>query len=66
MSDSDWKYDPEDVGPESEETPSEPRSEPEPEPLEPGSPSAENALFVALGVLTMLAVFFRIALLATG
>ncbi|WP_158057832.1 DUF7312 domain-containing protein [Halorussus halophilus] len=60
MSDSDWKYDPEDVGPEAEQTP----PEPEPETLEPGSPSAENALFVALGVLTMLAVFFRIALLA--
>lgn len=64
MSDSDWKYDPEDVGPEAEERPPESESELEPEPLEPGSPSAENALFVALGVLTMLGLFFRIALLA--
>ncbi|MFC7081130.1 DUF7312 domain-containing protein [Halorussus caseinilyticus] len=54
---SDWKYDTDEVG----EDGYEPR---EPDPLEPGSPTAENAFFVALGVGTMLFVFARIVLLA--
>jgi len=39
--DDNWEYALDDVGPE---------ADPEREPLEPGSPSLENAAFVALGV----------------
>ncbi|WP_132057332.1 DUF7312 domain-containing protein [Halorussus amylolyticus] len=55
--DSEWKYDIDEVGEEAEP------DLPDPE-IHPGSPSAENAFFVALGVLTMLALFARIVLLA--
>jgi len=41
--DENWEYALDDVGPEAD-------PDPEPEPLEPGSPSLENAAFVALGV----------------
>ena len=41
----DWEYALDDVGPE---------ADPEQEPLEPGSPSLENAAFVALGVVITL------------
>ncbi|NEU57641.1 hypothetical protein [Halorussus sp. MSC15.2] len=58
---SDWKYETDEVG----EDGYEPEAADESlEPLEPGSPSVENALFVALGVGTMLFVFARIVLLA--
>ena len=52
---SNWKYGLDEVGEDAEE--------PETE-LHPGSPSAENSFFVALGVLTMLATFARIVLMA--
>jgi hypothetical protein len=35
----------------------------EPEPVEPGSPSIENVLFVVLGVLLTLAVIYRLVTL---
>lgn len=54
-SDSNWKYDLDEVGEDAEE--------PETE-LHPGSPSAENSFFVALGVLTTLAMFARVVLMA--
>ncbi|MCO8244508.1 MULTISPECIES: hypothetical protein [unclassified Haladaptatus] len=54
---SDWKYDVEDVGEDADDTPSDIFSEEEP--LEPGSPSAENVLFVLLGALTVLYVFLH-------
>ena len=54
-SDANWKYGLNDVGEDAEE--------PETE-LHPGSPSAENTFFVALGVLTMLATFARVVLMA--
>lgn len=53
--DSNWKYEVDEVG--------EDAAGPETE-LHPGSPSAENSFFVALGVLTMLATFARIVLMA--
>ena len=56
---SEWKYDTDEVG----EDGYEPE---EPEPLEPGSPTAENAFFVVVGVGTMLFVFARIVLLVGG
>ena len=56
-SDSDWRYDLDEVDEDG-------IVEPEQEELRPGSPSAENALFVALGVLTTLAVVGRVVLLA--
>ncbi|USZ69092.1 hypothetical protein NGM10_04975 [Halorussus salilacus] len=55
-SDSEWTYDLDEVGEDAED-------DPDPE-LYPGSPSAENAFFVALGVLTTLAVFVRLLFLA--
>lgn len=56
---SDWKYDTDEVG--------EDGYEPEkPDPLEPGSPTAENAFFVVLGVGTMLFLIARMAMLAVG
>ncbi|WP_435151714.1 DUF7312 domain-containing protein [Haladaptatus sp. DFWS20] len=57
---SDWKYEIEDVGDDDDA----PREEPMDEPLEPGSPSAENILFVVLGALTMLFVLLRLTGLA--
>ena len=51
---SDWKYDLDEVGDDGD-----PDDGPG-EPLEPGSPSMENAAFVLLGVLSMLFVFVRI------
>jgi len=56
---SEWKYDTDEVG----EDGYEPE---EPEPLEPGSPTAENAFFVVVGVGTMLFIFARIVLLVGG
>jgi hypothetical protein len=56
---SEWKYDTDEVG----EDGYEPE---EPEPLEPGSPTVENAFFVVLGVGTMLFIFARIVLLVGG
>ena len=50
---SDWKYDLDEVG---DDAPADELDEP----LEPGSPSMENAAFVLLGVLSMLFVFVRI------
>jgi len=50
---SDWKFELDEVGED---------AEPEPEPeLEPGSPSAENVLFVVLGVVATLLVFAQLA-----
>lgn len=57
---SDWKYDIEDVGDDDDV----PQEQPMDEPLEPGSPSAENILFVVLGALTMLFVLLRLTGLA--
>ena len=54
--DSEWRYDLDDVDEDG-------IVEDEPEDLQPGSPSAENALFVALGVLTTLALVARMVLL---
>lgn len=48
---SDWKFDLDEVGEDAE--PVEPR-------LEPESPSAENTIFVLLGVVATLLVFARI------
>jgi hypothetical protein len=56
---SDWKYELDEVGEDAEP------DEPDPE-LEPGSPSLENALFVALGIASTLFVFARIILMAGG
>ena len=56
---SEWKYDTDEVG----EDGYEPE---EPEPLKPGSPTAENAFFVVVGVGTMLFIFARIVLLVGG
>jgi hypothetical protein len=54
---SDWKYDTDEVG--------EDGYEPEqPDPLEPGSPTVENAFFVALGVGMVLFLVARVVLLA--
>ncbi|GAA0247059.1 hypothetical protein ACFFQF_05885 [Haladaptatus pallidirubidus] len=65
---SDWKYDIEDVGDDGDDggTGDDDTSQmyPVDEPLEPGSPSAENILFVVLGALTMLFVFLRLTGLA--
>ncbi|WP_276300280.1 DUF7312 domain-containing protein [Halorussus lipolyticus] len=57
---SDWKYDTDEVG----EDGYEPKEREELDPLEPGSPTLENAAFVVLGVATMLFVFGRVVLLA--
>lgn len=56
---SDWKYDTDEVG----EDGYEPEEEEEADPLEPGSPTVENAFFVALGVGTVLFACARILLL---
>ncbi len=62
---SDWKYDIEDVGDDADDDSDEtPQMHPQEETLEPGSPSAENVLFVVLGALTMLFVFLRLTGLA--
>jgi len=55
--DSEWKYELDDVGEEAEDDELDLA-------LHPGSPSAENVFFVALGALTMLALFGRLVLLA--
>ena len=57
---SDWKYDLDEVGEDAE-----PDEEERDLNLEPGSPSLENAFFVALGAATTLLVFAR-AILAVG
>ncbi|PSP56582.1 hypothetical protein BRC82_01505 [Halobacteriales archaeon QS_1_67_19] len=57
---SDWKYDVEDVG---EDADADDDAD-VPETLEPGSPSAESAFFVALGVAATLFVFAQVLLLA--
>ncbi|MFC4549055.1 MULTISPECIES: DUF7312 domain-containing protein [Halorussus] len=59
-SDTDWRYDVDEVGEDDPEPPERPKREE----LEPGSPTAENALFVVLGALTVLVVFGRLVLLA--
>ncbi|SIQ77201.1 hypothetical protein SAMN05421858_0357 [Haladaptatus litoreus] len=63
---SDWKFDVEDVGEDDDENGDEDASQmyPMDEPLEPGTPSAENILFVVLGALTMVFVFLRLTGLA--
>lgn len=53
--DANWKYGLDEVGEDAEERETE---------LHPGSPSAENSFFVALGVLTTLATFARVVLMA--
>lgn len=58
---SDWKYDLDEVGEEADPD----EEEEEARNLEPGSPSLENAVFVALGVATTLIVFAR-TILAVG
>ncbi|PSQ45693.1 hypothetical protein BRD15_11070 [Halobacteriales archaeon SW_6_65_15] len=58
---SDWKYDLDEVGEEAESEEEDERDQH----LEPGSPSLENAFFVALGAATTLLVFAR-AILAVG
>jgi hypothetical protein len=67
---SDWKYDVDEVGedaePDGDSDADAGPIEVEPEPLEPGSPTAENAFFVVLGVATTLFVFAQIVLLAAG
>ncbi|WP_134669378.1 DUF7312 domain-containing protein [Halorussus marinus] len=60
-SDSEWKYELDDVG---EDAEAEAEIEDFDLSVHPGSPSAENAFFVALGALTMLALFGRLVLLA--
>jgi len=55
---SDWKYDVDDVGEDADDT--QPDAFVEDEPLEPGSPSAENVLFVLLGVLTVVFVVLHV------
>ncbi|MFB6071916.1 MAG: hypothetical protein ABEJ88_03015 [Halobacterium sp.] len=47
--DGSWRFDLDEVGPD---------AEPRHEPIEPGSPSAENVAFFVLGVSFMLAVFW--------
>lgn len=59
---SDWKYDVDEVGEEADSEPDGPAFEP----IEPGSPTAENAFFVALGVATTLFVLARVVLVAGG
>ncbi|WP_135830178.1 DUF7312 domain-containing protein [Halorussus halobius] len=65
---SEWKYDVDEVGEDAD--PNAPDSadpdRPELEPLEPGSPTAENTLFVALGVATMLFLFARVLAVVGG
>ncbi|WP_128477592.1 DUF7312 domain-containing protein [Halorussus pelagicus] len=58
---SDWKFDTDEVGEDGYEP-----EEPDFEPIEPGSPTVENAFFVALGVVSTLFVFARVVLLAGG
>lgn len=55
---SDWKYDVDDVGDDDDDPPVDVFAEEEP--LEPGTPSAENVLFVLLGVLTVVFVFLHL------
>ncbi|WP_458185139.1 DUF7312 domain-containing protein [Haladaptatus sp. NG-WS-4] len=61
---SDWKFDVDDVGEdgdasgEGDDTPT--TFESMEEPVEPGSPSTENAVFVLLGVATTVFVFLRL------
>jgi hypothetical protein len=57
---SDWKYDLDEVGEDAE-----PDEEDIDQHLEPGSPTLENAFFVALGAATTLIVFAH-AVLAVG
>ncbi|WP_458207148.1 DUF7312 domain-containing protein [Haladaptatus sp. NG-SE-30] len=54
---SDWKFDVDEVG--NDEVP-DGAPAPEEETLEPGSPSAENVVFVILGAVTTIFVFLRI------
>ncbi|WP_049971605.1 DUF7312 domain-containing protein [Haladaptatus cibarius] len=62
---SDWKFDVEDVGEDDDENGDDAsQMYPMDEPLEPGTPSAENILFVVLGALTMVFVFLRLTGLA--
>ena len=67
---SDWKYDIDEVGDDADDGPAD--TDPEAdrdaavetlEPLEPGSPTVENAFFVALGVGATLFVFARVVML---
>ncbi|MFH5797631.1 hypothetical protein [Haladaptatus sp. CMAA 1911] len=55
---SDWKYDVDDVGEDADDA--SPDIFAEEEPLEPGSPSAENVLFVLLGALTVVYMFLHV------
>jgi hypothetical protein len=57
---SDWKYDLDEVGEDAE-----PDEEEIEQNLEPGSPTLENAVFVALGAATTLIVFAH-AILTVG
>ena len=68
---SDWKYDIDEVGDDADDGPDD-AADPEAnrdaavetlEPLEPGSPTVENAFFVALGVGATLFVFARVVML---
>ncbi|SDM09250.1 hypothetical protein SAMN04487949_0817 [Halogranum gelatinilyticum] len=53
-----WRFSVDDVGEDAADvTPDEPRELP---PIEPGSPSLENALFVLLGVVGTLLVFLSV------
>lgn len=45
---SDWEYELDEVGPE---------AEPEVEPIEPGAPSVENAVFFVMGIATAVFLF---------
>ncbi|UPV99079.1 hypothetical protein M0R88_11130 [Halorussus gelatinilyticus] len=59
---SDWKYDTDEVG----EDGYEPEEADDIPPIEPGSPTLENALFVVLGIAATLFVFARLFLSAGG
>ncbi|NHN57777.1 MULTISPECIES: hypothetical protein [Halorussus] len=66
---SDWKYDIDEVGHDAEEPDdeagvagAEEGERPALQPVEPGSPTAENALFVALGIGATLFVFARVVM----
>ncbi|WP_115865124.1 DUF7312 domain-containing protein [Halorussus litoreus] len=64
---SEWKYDIDEVGEDAEgDDPDEEPDRRERGPIEPGSPTAENVLFVTLGIATMLFVFARLVLVVAG
>jgi len=70
---SEWKYDIDEVGEDADDeqgadgrAPDEEPDRRERGPIEPGSPTAENVLFVTLGVATMLFVFARVVLVVAG